>query len=61
MTSVFVDLEKLKVPHSGLGQFCLHVGAELAHRRGWDVVEWRERNRPGEQADLADEWGSWGG
>jgi HAD superfamily hydrolase (TIGR01490 family) len=34
---------------------------ELARRRGWEIVEWRERNRPGEQADLADEWGSWGG
>jgi glycosyltransferase involved in cell wall biosynthesis len=33
MKTVFVDLEKLKVPHSGLGQFCLHVGQELvAHR-----------------------------
>jgi HAD superfamily hydrolase (TIGR01490 family) len=33
---------------------------ELATRRGWEIVEWRERNRPGEP-DLADEWGSWGG
>ncbi len=33
---------------------------DLAARRGWDIVEWRERNRPGEP-DLADEWGSWAG
>jgi HAD superfamily hydrolase (TIGR01490 family) len=33
----------------------------VAERRGWDVVEWRERNRPGEPPDVADEWGSWGG
>jgi HAD superfamily hydrolase (TIGR01490 family) len=32
----------------------------LAERRGWELQEWRERNRPGEQ-DIADEWGSWGG
>ena len=34
---------------------------EVARRRGWEVVEWRERNRPGAEPDLADEWGSWGG
>jgi HAD superfamily hydrolase (TIGR01490 family) len=34
---------------------------ELAQRRGWEIVEWRERNRPGAEPDLADEWGSWGG
>ncbi len=33
---------------------------DLASRRGWEIVEWRDRNRPGEP-DLADEWGSWGG
>ncbi len=33
---------------------------DLASRRGWEIVEWRERNRPGEP-DLADEWGSWAG
>ncbi len=33
----------------------------VAERRGWDVVEWRERNRPGEPPDVSDEWGSWGG
>ena len=26
MPRVLVELEKLKVPHSGLGQFCVHVG-----------------------------------
>jgi HAD superfamily hydrolase (TIGR01490 family) len=34
---------------------------DLANRRGWEIVEWRERNRPGAEPDLADEWGSWGG
>jgi HAD superfamily hydrolase (TIGR01490 family) len=34
---------------------------EVARRRGWEVVEWKERNRPGAEPDLADEWGSWGG
>ncbi len=34
---------------------------EAARRRGWDIVEWKERNRPGADPDLADEWGSWGG
>lgn len=33
MTRAFVELEKLKVPHSGLGQFCLHVGRALAAQR----------------------------
>jgi len=32
-----------------------------ARLRGWEIVEWKERNRPGDQGDLADEWGSWGG
>jgi HAD superfamily hydrolase (TIGR01490 family) len=34
---------------------------EFAEKRGWEVMDWSERNRPGEEADLADEWGSWGG
>ncbi len=34
MPSVLLEMEKLKVPLSGLGQFCLHVGAELVARRG---------------------------
>jgi HAD superfamily hydrolase (TIGR01490 family) len=33
----------------------------LASRRGWEIVEWKERNRPDVEPDLADEWGSWGG
>jgi phosphoserine phosphatase len=33
----------------------------LAERRGWEVVAWKERNRPGEESDTSDEWGSWGG
>ncbi len=32
----------------------------LADRRGWDVAQWRERNK-GIAPDLADEWGSWDG
>ena len=31
-----------------------------AEQRGWEVVQWKERNRPGEP-DMADEWGSWEG
>jgi phosphoserine phosphatase len=34
---------------------------EVARRRGWEIVEWKERNAPGTEPDLADEWGSWGG
>jgi HAD superfamily hydrolase (TIGR01490 family) len=34
---------------------------DVARRRGWEVLEWKERNRPGAEPDLADEWGSWGG
>jgi HAD superfamily hydrolase (TIGR01490 family) len=34
---------------------------DLARLRGWEVLEWKERNRPGAEPDLADEWGSWGG
>jgi HAD superfamily hydrolase (TIGR01490 family) len=33
----------------------------LAEKRGWDVVLWKERNKPGAEPDLADEWGSWEG
>jgi len=32
----------------------------VAERRGWTVVEWKERNK-GLTQDLADEWGSWDG
>jgi HAD superfamily hydrolase (TIGR01490 family) len=32
----------------------------VAEKRGWDIVEWRERNK-GIAPDLADEWGSWDG
>ncbi len=32
----------------------------VAEKRGWDIVEWRERNK-GIEPDLADEWGSWDG
>jgi len=33
----------------------------VAERRGWPIVEWRERSRPGTEPDVSDEWGSWGG
>jgi HAD superfamily hydrolase (TIGR01490 family) len=33
---------------------------EIAERRGWEIFNWKERNRPGEP-DVADEWGSWEG
>jgi HAD superfamily hydrolase (TIGR01490 family) len=33
----------------------------VAERRGWEVVQWKERNKPGAEPDLADEWGSWEG
>ncbi len=32
----------------------------VAERRGWRVVEWKERNK-GLTQDVADEWGSWDG
>jgi glycosyltransferase involved in cell wall biosynthesis len=33
MTKAFIEMEKLKVPHSGLGQFCLHAGRALVEQR----------------------------
>jgi len=33
MPKAFVEMEKLKVPHSGLGQFCLHAGRALVAQR----------------------------
>ncbi len=33
----------------------------VAERRGWEVVAWKDRHKPGTQPDLADEWGSWDG
>jgi glycosyltransferase involved in cell wall biosynthesis len=33
MPKAFIEMEKLKVPHSGLGQFCLHVGRALVNDR----------------------------
>ncbi|HTN51104.1 MAG TPA: HAD-IB family hydrolase [Anaeromyxobacter sp.] len=33
----------------------------LAERRGWEITQWKERNKPGAEPDLADEWGSWEG
>lgn len=35
---------------------------ELAEHRGWPVVEWKDRHKPGTAPpDTADEWGSWDG
>jgi HAD superfamily hydrolase (TIGR01490 family) len=33
----------------------------LADKRGWEVVQWKERSKADGQPDLADEWGSWDG
>ncbi len=33
----------------------------VAERRGWEVVEWRERSKGQLPPDTADEWGSWDG
>jgi glycosyltransferase involved in cell wall biosynthesis len=33
MTKAFIEMEKLKVPHSGLGQFCLHAGQAMVEQR----------------------------
>ncbi len=33
----------------------------VAEKRGWEIVEWADRHKPGAQPDLADEWGSWEG
>jgi HAD superfamily hydrolase (TIGR01490 family) len=33
----------------------------VAERRGWEILTWTERSRPGKEPDLADEWGSWEG
>jgi len=34
---------------------------QAAELRGWRVVEWADRNRPGADSEGADEWGSWDG
>jgi HAD superfamily hydrolase (TIGR01490 family) len=34
---------------------------EVADLRGWQVVEWADRNKPGADSEGADEWGSWDG
>ena len=34
---------------------------EIAVQRGWEVVEWADRTRPGAEGEGADEWGSWDG
>lgn len=34
---------------------------EVAVQRGWEVVTWSDRSRPGAEAEGADEWGSWDG
>jgi glycosyltransferase involved in cell wall biosynthesis len=51
--AVFVELEKAKVPLSGLGQFCLHLGAELARQRpdGLALTFYLPRSRRGAFGD----------
>jgi HAD superfamily hydrolase (TIGR01490 family) len=34
---------------------------QVADLRGWPVVEWTDRNKPGTDSEGADEWGSWDG
>ncbi len=34
---------------------------EEAERRGWPVVRWADRRRPGVDSEGEDEWGSWDG
>ena len=34
---------------------------EVAVQRGWQVVEWADRDKPGKDGEGADEWGSWDG
>ena len=34
---------------------------EEAEQRGWRVVTWADRSRPGADGEGADEWGSWDG
>ncbi len=53
MPKVLLEMEKLKVPRSGLGQFCLHVGAELVAARpaGTDLAFYVPRARVGTFGD----------
>jgi HAD superfamily hydrolase (TIGR01490 family) len=34
---------------------------QVAQQRGWQVVEWADRNKQGADSEGADEWGSWDG
>ncbi len=36
MPRVFIDMERLRNPHSGLGQFCLHLGKALLDQNNAD-------------------------
>ena len=40
MPALLLEMEKLKVPRSGLGQVCLHLGEQLVRQRpeGWDLT-----------------------
>lgn len=33
MATIFIDLERLKYPYCGLGQFCLHLGKNLVNKQ----------------------------
>ena len=47
--TLLLELEKLKVAASGLGQVCLHLGEHLLRQRppGWDVTAYVPRSRIG--------------
>lgn len=49
MPTLLLELEKLKVPASGLGQVCLHLGDHLLRGRppGWDVTAYVPRSHLG--------------
>jgi glycosyltransferase involved in cell wall biosynthesis len=49
MPSLLLELEKLKVPLSGLGQVCLHLGEEVVRqcRPGWDLAVYVPRPQRG--------------
>lgn len=53
MSILLLELEKLKVPASGLGQVCLHLAEHVLRQRppGWDVTAYVPRSRVGAFGD----------
>lgn len=49
MSTLLLEMEKLKVPRSGLGQVCLHLGERLVRQRppGWDLTFYVPKDRAG--------------